>query len=139
MHWQDLWFQEERRIQEITRVRKGCEIIVIILNTKATPTLSISSPTLNSHCVIAWRSSLFNSISCSFLPTVRKTSFYKQSPSPCHVTHVSNAVSCRGVIKCFAAPSARLPSTAVRVARLFHGDIICICVCSIELRRCVYI
>ena len=53
----DPWFQEERRIQEITRARKGCELAVIILNTKATPTrhhpISISSPTLNSHCVIA--------------------------------------------------------------------------------------
>jgi len=41
----DPWFQEERRIQEI---RKGCELAVIILNTKATPTrhhLIISSPT----------------------------------------------------------------------------------------------
>jgi len=36
---------------------KECEFAVIILNTKATPThhhpISISSPTLNSHCVIA--------------------------------------------------------------------------------------
>ena len=57
VHWRDPWFQEERRIQEITRVRKGCELAVIILNTKATPNphypISISSPTLNSHCVIA--------------------------------------------------------------------------------------